>query len=267
METGWIKLHRSIIKWEWYKESHMVHLFLHLILSANHKEAKWQGMLLEKGQIVVGRKQLSLETGISENIIRTCIKRLKSTNELTSKSTNKFTILTICKYDYYQSLFEETHQQNSDPTHQQPTSNPPATNQQLTTNKNNKNNKKYKNIKNSTTTLSDFENFNFFEIFHSACPNLPKVLIQSDARKKLIADRLSDFGKEKLLLVFKLAGESDFLNGKNDKNWSADLDWILKPANFIKILENKYKNKPQSHETFKPNDPRASQAKGWDIPL
>jgi hypothetical protein len=83
----------------------------------------------------------------------------------------------------------------------------------------------------------------------------------------MISARISEFGEEKLLQVFKLVGESDFLNGKNEKKWNADLDWILKPANFIKILENKYKNKLQSHEDFKPNDPRASQIKGWDIPL
>jgi len=132
MEKGWIKLHRSFAKWEWYKESEMVHLFIHMIISASHKEVKWKGFVLEKGQMIVGRKQLSFETGISENSIRTCIKRLKSTSQITSKSTNKFSILTICNYEYYQSIFEETNQLNSDPTHQQSTSNPPATHQQGT---------------------------------------------------------------------------------------------------------------------------------------
>ena len=290
MEKGWIKIHRIFTDWEWFRDSQMVHLFLFLVIAANSRDGLWRGIVVKKGQMITGRKELSNKTGMPEQTIRTCLSKLKLTNEITIESTNKYSIITINKYDQYQShnqLFNVEDNQNllaetslpktsnqplNEPIHNHPanhqlTSNQPATNQQLTTNKNNKNNKKYKNIKNSTTTLSDFENFNFFEIFHSACPNLPKVLIQSEARKKLIADRLSDFGKEKLLLVFKLAGESDFLNGKNDKNWSADLDWILKPANFIKILENKYKNKPLSNENFKPNDPRASQAKGWDIPL
>ena len=263
MDSGWIKLHRSFAQWEWYNDSHMVHLFLHLILNANHRETSWKGIIIQKGQLIVGRRQLSAETGISENTVRTCIKRLKSTHELTSKSTNQFTILTICKYDFYQSVFDEAHQLINQQTHQQTTSNPPTTHQQLTTNKNNKNSK---NIRSSSTTPHDFDFLKFFEFFHSACPNLPRVMVQSDARKKLLAARLSEFGEEKLRLVFTLAGESDFLNGKNDKNWSADFDWILKPANFIKILENKYRNKP-SHETFKPADPRASAQRGWDIPL
>jgi len=263
--STWVKLYRKINEWEWYKESEMVHLFLHLILSANHKEGKWKGITIEKGQLVTGRKQLSLETGISERTIRTCINRLKSTSEIALKTTNKFSIITICKYDDYQANIFETDQQNDQLTDQQLTSKRPTNDQQLTTNKNNKNNKNDKNNK-EVYTLSE-KKTNFFEIFHLSCPDLPKVLIQSEKRKKMISSRISEFGEEKILEVFRLAGESDFLNGKNDRQWKADFDWILNPTNFIKILENKFKNKLPSHENFKPNDPRASQTKGWDIPL
>jgi len=126
------------MKWEWYHDSQMVHLFLHMLIRANHEPKKWRGTLIQRGQFVSGRKALSVETGISEQSIRTCISKLKSTNELTTKSTNKFTLYTIVNWDTYQINGDGTNQ----PTNQQPPNNQPTTNQQLTTNK------KYKNYKN-----------------------------------------------------------------------------------------------------------------------
>lgn len=84
--------------------------------------------MIERGQVITGRLTLSNETGISEQSIRTCLKRLESTGEIMQKSTNKFTIITVCNYDNYQ--------QDEPATNQQLTNNQPATNQQLTTNKN-----------------------------------------------------------------------------------------------------------------------------------
>ena len=285
MDKGWIKIHRIFTEWEWYHDPFMVHLFLHLVITANSKDGHWRGISVKKGQLITGRKELSYRTGLQEQTIRTCLSKLKMTNEITIEATNKYSIITINKYDLYQSHYQGNSDETdssaspkdglnepstlpffSQPDNQQLTNNQPTTNQQLTTNKNEKNIKKEKKIRSITTPPPpDFQTLNFFEIFHSTCPNLPRVLVQSDARKKMLAARLADFGPEKLALAFRLAGESDFLNGKNDKNWSADFDWILKPANFIKILENKYKNK--SNETFKPSDPRASAQSGWDTPL
>jgi len=37
METGWLKLHRKFKEWEWYQDSKMVHLFIHLLVTANHQ--------------------------------------------------------------------------------------------------------------------------------------------------------------------------------------------------------------------------------------
>lgn len=83
---------------------------------------------------------------------------------------------------------------------------------------------------------------NVVEIYHSLCPKLNKVVVLNDLRKGFINARVAEFGLEKITSVFRLAGESDFLNGKNDKAWKADFEWILRPTNFIKIMEGKYNN-------------------------
>lgn len=143
-DAGWLKLHRALIDWEWFKTPNMVHFWIYCLMKANHATKKWQGIEILPGQFVSGRDAMSLETGIGEQSIRTCINRLKSTNELTSKSTNKYTIFTIISWKKYQ-LDEDSNQQ----INQQLTSSQPATNQQLTTNKN------VKNVKNVKKDLSE----------------------------------------------------------------------------------------------------------------
>jgi len=86
----------------------------------------------------------------------------------------------------------------------------------------------------------DYENFVLN--YHNLCPKMNKVEILNTQRKGFINARVSEFGSEKVIFVIRKAGESEFLNGKNDKAWKADFEWILRPTNFVKILEGKYDN-------------------------
>lgn len=101
-DNGWVKLHRKFTKWGWYQKSEMVHLFLHFLLTANHEDGEWQGNKIKRGQFITGLHSLQKDTGISIQKLRTCMEHLKSTSEITIKTTNKFRIITIVKYDYYQ---------------------------------------------------------------------------------------------------------------------------------------------------------------------
>lgn len=138
--AGFITIDRKILKWEWYQDIKVFHLFLYLILRANWEDGRWKGIHVKRGQVITGRLQLSKDTGLSEMEIRTCLKKLKSTNEITVKSTSKNSVITICKYDYYQNKFDATNQHINQQLIQQVTSNQPTSNQQLTIN-NTSNNK------------------------------------------------------------------------------------------------------------------------------
>lgn len=105
---GWLKLHRKLLNWEWYNKSEYVHLFLHILIKANFEDKKWHGIEVKKGQLVTSIKHLSLETGISERSIRTILNKLKTTSELTIKTTNRFSVITIEKYSKYQCDEEKT---------------------------------------------------------------------------------------------------------------------------------------------------------------
>lgn len=103
---GFVLFYRKIHEWDWYTDSFTFHLFFHCITSANHKPKKWRGIEIKRGQFLTGRKKLSVETGLSEQQVRTCLKRLKSTNELTIESTNSYSIITVNNYDLYQQFSE-----------------------------------------------------------------------------------------------------------------------------------------------------------------
>lgn len=132
MEGGYVKIFRSLVKWEWHDSPTTGWLFVMLLVLANHEDGRWHGMDVRRGQLVTSLKKLSKITGISVQSIRTGLNRLHDTGELTSESTNQYRIITICNYDKYQD--EKVYPNN------QPTSDQQATNKRPTTNKNVKNN-------------------------------------------------------------------------------------------------------------------------------
>lgn len=136
---GWIKLHRKLLEWEWFNKSEMVHLFLYLLLKANYKTKQWEGSELQAGQVLISRDKVCSDIGITPQVFRTCIKRLISTNEITTESTNKYTLVTICNYSDYQDNKKDTNQQNDQQNNQQSTNEQPANNQQITSIKKDKN--------------------------------------------------------------------------------------------------------------------------------
>jgi len=135
MGDTFIKLYRGLLDWEWFGDSKMVHLYIYLLIKANYTDANWRGQEIKRGQLVTGLDSLHKQTGISKQSLRTCLERLKLTKEINIESTNKFSLITIVKYEEYQSF-------DSKPTRKQQTTNNQSTfNQQQV-----KNNKEEKEI-------------------------------------------------------------------------------------------------------------------------
>ena len=119
---GWIKLHRKLADWEWYTDVNTCHLFLHLLIHANHEPAKWRGIMIERGQILTGRESLAALTGLSSKSVRTSLDKLKSTSEVAIESNNQYSIITIIKWDEYQLMGQQGASQtaNEGPARGQP---------------------------------------------------------------------------------------------------------------------------------------------------
>ena len=81
------------------------------------------------------------------------------------------------------------------------------------------------------------------DLYNSICKSFPSVRSLSDARRKAIKARLNTYSFEDFKTVFENAEASSFLKGSNDRNWSANFDWLIKDSNIAKVLEGNYANK------------------------
>ena len=104
---GYIKLYRQVMKWEWYDDSNTFRLFIHLLLKANYEDAQWRGLTIKRGQLFTSIGHLSHELKISDKAIRIALDKLIKTKEVASKGASNGTMITICKYDSYQSSFNK----------------------------------------------------------------------------------------------------------------------------------------------------------------
>lgn len=92
--------------------------------------------------------------------------------------------------------------------------------------------------------------------YHETCVSLPGIRSVSDARRKLMRSRYHEHGLDAIKIVFDKAEASDFLTGRKEPYWNGcGFDWLMKPSNFLKVLEGNYDNKknrssPNSNNPF-----------------
>lgn len=128
----WLKLYRSMLKWEWYQDVNTKVLFLHLLLIVNIRPQRKQGINIPAGSIDRTQDQLVTETGLTLQRLRTAISKLKLTGELTVVRCPKFSVYTLKNWTKYQAEQQKNVRSfNSRATVGQQSSNSP--------NKNNKN--------------------------------------------------------------------------------------------------------------------------------
>ncbi len=157
--NGYVKIHRKLVQWGWYQDNAVKSVFLHLLIVAAFKPGHYMGHEIKPGQAVVGTQKLSTDLGLSRQQVRTALKKLESTGEISQNSTNKFTIITVENWGDYQS--SEDFVTNEQPTiNQRATNHQPTNNQRITNHqphlKKVKKDKNVKNVKNERNIYSEF---------------------------------------------------------------------------------------------------------------
>lgn len=79
------------------------------------------------------------------------------------------------------------------------------------------------------------------DFYNQVCVSFPRCTAMSESRKKAIKARFtSGYTLEDFKKVFVKAEGSSFLKGKNDRNWTASFDWLIKDGNMAKVLDGNY---------------------------
>lgn len=257
-DNGWIKLHRSILTWEWWDDFNVRALFIYCLLKANPTEKQWHGTTIPRGSFVTSLPELAKGTGLSVQKIRTAISKLKSTGEITDQSTREYRIVTICNYSTYQ-VVGNSEQQTNQQTEQQ------TNNRQITDNQqtNNSNEEIENNIiidsslrSESTSDLpsdasSDAEekekieeekiNYQKLVAFWNENTKGRWGLLRNieNKRRTMVRARIRTYGKEAFAEAILKACASDFLASQQ---WFS-FDWLICPNNFDKVISGNYDNK------------------------
>ena len=221
--------------WQWYHDSNTKVVFLHLLLSANWEDSYFGEYFIPKGSLVTGYPKLSSQLGISIRNVRTAIKHLKKTGEVTVKVTNKFSIITIENWNKFQVYDRSDDSQNGS-----------QNGSQVTVNRQSSDNiKEYKEIKNirreeeiepSVNPEHVQDIFNKTCIFFKPCMTIGKTSLPK------IRELGQNYSLNEIQEVFERANKSKFLQGSNDRGWRATFDWIITPDNFEKIRAGNYDN-------------------------
>lgn len=237
-----------MLEWEWYDDLYMFRLFMHLLFKANNRDKEWHGTIIKRGQLVTSLANLSAETGLSYQQVRSCLDKLNKTGEINKQTTNKFTIITVCKYGkYQQSSAGEQQAINKQTTNKQQ-----SNNNQITTTIEYKSKRDIDisstDVEDAATSRVEIDFVAVKEFFNRTMENasIPKIRAKIDGRRKeMLIARVREYGIDMVYEVITKAAASSFLNGGGNRGFVADFEWLMRPNNFPKVLEGNYDN----HET------------------
>lgn len=229
MKGDYIKINRSLLEWGWYKDKNTSRLFIHMLLKANWKDGFFLGIEIKRGSFVSSLAKLSEETNLSVREIRTAIKHLESTGEVTSKKYNKFSVFTVNNYCSYQSSDTQSDKQ-------------PTSNRQASDNNRRREERKKEYI-DTNVSIKQHSIQSIIDAWNQLEPYGIKMIYrinQGSKRCTSLIALLEQFGEEKVIQAVDKVKQSEFLQGKTDTRFSLNFDWFINPNNFAKVLEGKY---------------------------
>lgn len=142
MLHGWIKLHRQLLESTCFDNEKLLKVWIYCLLKATHKEHEQligrQKIILKPGQFIFGRNQAAEKLKMKPSTVWDYMNILKDKKSIDIKSNNKYSVITIDKWENYQVIDEDT---DSKPNNKSTTNR-----QQIDTNKNVKNVKNDKEV-------------------------------------------------------------------------------------------------------------------------
>jgi len=236
--------------WQWIK------------YSVNHRPRKvpfrdGTSKIVGPGERITSYRQIAKGVGYYERgiwrepnakTIKDILDWMETEQMIAVESNSKYTLIKVLNWGIYQD--DDGGKSNSQET---------VRKQSLDTNKNDKNEKNDKKNRDHLSKHDVFDYRDVLDLYHDLCPSLPRVLKLNTNRKTLIRARHKEYGLDGLATLFAKAEASDFLTGRTGRWKGANLDWLLKDSNCLKVLEGNYDNaaptKPITSKDFSYSEP------------
>ncbi|MFI3241736.1 MAG: hypothetical protein R3Y43_04140 [Alphaproteobacteria bacterium] len=101
---GWIKLHRKILTWELYRDANAFRVYMHFLLNAYYEKTKWGQHEFEPGDYSFTYDALAGSLGLTVRQIRLAIEKLKKSQNIVSKMSGRFQVISIVKYNLFKDI-------------------------------------------------------------------------------------------------------------------------------------------------------------------
>lgn len=116
MNNGWIKMHRKLIESSVFENPKLLKTWIWCLCKASHTKHEVivgkQIVLLKEGQFVFGRLKAAEALNMNDRTVYDYMKMLQNLKMISINSNNKFSIVTVEKWDFYQ-CSEDEHQHQS----------------------------------------------------------------------------------------------------------------------------------------------------------
>jgi hypothetical protein len=216
---------------------------------------------LEPGQFVFGREKCAKETGLSEKCVRGQLLSLKRAGMLASKRASKYSLITIINWELYQSVEDEKgqekgHEKGQVKGHQQGHKQEVKNKERITNSVGSKD---------PTLVAADSGNGKnrpppcpaekIIDLYNSILVQLPQCKVFPESSRRSLAIRWREapdrWNLEWWSDFFKYIAKMPLMRGQNERNWRADLMWIVIEKNFAKIINGSYPLEDEKGKRFK----------------
>lgn len=267
--TRWVRttvemLDHEILQGPYDRRSAWLWLIAHAAWKDKRVSHKGRPLELKRGQVLAGRAFLAETWGWSEQNVRTFIHLLVADGMvILNQSGGHFAnVLTICNYDKYQSANDDSQPVDQPEPNQSLTSVQPEPNQTLTIDTSSTKGTKIEDTDadasecvSAAPSRKPLEPQPVIEAFEAylavaAKHGLSQPRTLTPAMRKSIGARLREHTPGGWQDMLDGLAASDFLRGKNERGWRANLDWIVKPANFSKIVSGNYDNRESTEYRY-----------------
>jgi hypothetical protein len=256
--SGFIKLHRKIMSNPLFDKNPAARfVFVDLLLAAAWSDTvqDWRGTPVEvkRGEVMVSTRNLVKSTGFSHQRIRTLLSQLElhQNVKINTHIDRGPMLISICNYSKYQDQQHTANTpSNTQPTHSQHTKEEGEEEKKEEEKKDRGSNEPMlldlpdeqpQSEKPKPDRMPILESFESYQALALRC-GLPQARNLSPALRKSIGARLREYQPKGWDDCLAMIERSGFLCGQNDRDFRVNLPWMLKPANFEKIISGTYGN-------------------------